>query len=117
MADINAVKELNKYMKMYNLLVETVDECIGICTDDIVENKLAEVKKKVDNIYNNEVNELCGKLSPDELTVVLLLSVLRQIEMKAASCDFDVELFKEVSKWLTGYQEAIVNDKLLSWEK
>ena len=102
--ELNSIRELNAYTKMYNILFNTIEECSRICTDDIVKEKLIDTKKTVEKIYNSEVDELCKRLNPDELTILLLLDTIKAIEIQVDSNVFDLQLLKDSSEWLSRYK-------------
>lgn len=98
MSKIDAIRELHCYKKMYHLMQNTVIECVDICKDPIIKDKLIKAQQYAENIYTGE--EYIGKvLTADELIIVLLLSFIREREISKGIGLMNTATIEEAIDW------------------
>ena len=75
MTDIEVIRELHCYKKMYNLMTKAVSGCADICSDLVVREKLIKAMQEAEDIYTGEIYEY-KTLTADERIIVALLKLL-----------------------------------------
>ena len=73
--DIEVIRELHCYKKMYNILQATITECIETGRDLVVREKLIKAMQEAEDIYTGEIYEY-KTLTADERIIVALLRLL-----------------------------------------
>ena len=106
MAEINIIRELHNLSETNKIMLEVINECAEICTDPKTKEKLINAIKQVTSISssNNSVYQI---LTPDEATIVLLLSFIREKEMNCDNDLFDIDILNDASKWLADFKNKI----------
>ncbi len=99
MAEIDVIRELYCYEKMFNHILRTVEECEEICKDPVVKEKLVKVQQEVEDIYTGENYKTHDYLTVDEKTIVLLLSYIRQSELSKEQGQANDDIYKEAFDW------------------
>ena len=111
MAEINIIRELHNLSETNKIMLEVINECAEICTDKKTKEKLINTIKQVTSISssNNSVYQI---LTPDEATIVLLLSFIREKEMNCDNDLFDIDILNDASKWLADFKnKKIIQQK------
>lgn len=90
MTDIEVIRELHCYEKMYSTLQRTITECIAVCRDLVVKEKLIKVQQETEDIYTGEIYEY-KDLNADERIIVALLSFIADTEISRVT-DADMKL-------------------------
>ncbi len=90
MTDIEVIRELHCYKKMYSTLQRTITECIAVCRDLVVKEKLIKVQQETEDIYTGEIYEY-KDLNADERIIVALLSFIADTEISRVT-DADMKL-------------------------
>ena len=80
MTDIELIRELHCYQKMYNTLQSTITECIAMCRDFTVREKLIKAQQDAEDVYTGEVYEY-KTLTADERIIVALLKLIMDTEI------------------------------------
>ncbi len=80
MKDIEIIRELHCYEKMYNLMLKTVSGCVDICRDLVVREKLIKAMQEAEDIYTGEIYKY-KDLNADERAIVELLSFIMDTEI------------------------------------
>lgn len=104
MSQIDAIKELHHYKKMYRLMQNAVIDCSEICKDPIVKEKLIKVQKEAEDIYTGEEYENRKYTTPDELVIILLLSFIKDREASREIDLIDVDIIRDSVDWLLTLQ-------------
>ena len=99
MAEIDIIRELSCYEKMYMHLFKTVDECIEICKDPVVKETLIKAMQEAEDIYLGDESKIHNYLTTDEKIIVLLLSYIRETEFSKEPEKMDSDIFKEALEW------------------
>ena len=99
MAEIDTIRELHCYEKMYFHLLETVEECEVICKDLAVKERLIRVQQELEDIYTGENYKTHDYLTTDEKIIALLLSYIRQTELLKEPGQSDDDIYKEAFDW------------------
>ena len=80
MTDIEVIRELHCYKKMYNLMIKAVSGCVDKCNDLVVREKLIKAMQEAEDIYTGEIYEY-KTLTADERIIVALLKLLIDTEI------------------------------------
>ncbi len=106
MTDIEVIRELHCYRKMYSLMQKTVNGCIEECRDLVVREKLVKVMQDAEDIYTGEEYEY-KDLNADERIIVALLSYIADTEILYAT-DADMQLVDDCVDWSLAIQNKKV---------
>ncbi len=106
MKDIEFIRELHCYKKMYNILQATITECIKTGRDLVVREKLILAQQEAEDIYTGEIYEY-KTLNADERIIVALLRLLMDTEIDRV-IDPDMEFVNYCVEW----SFAIQNKKI-----
>lgn len=99
MAEIEVIKELHCYEKMFNDILNTVKECEKICNDPVVKEKLIKVQQDVEDIYTGDEYKTRNYLTPDEKVIALLLTFIREREISKDLGQMDSDIVSETLDW------------------
>ena len=103
MSKIDTARELYCYKKMYHLMQKAVINCVEICQDPIVKQKLINAQQDAEDIYTGE--EYIGKaLTAEEMVIVLLLSYIREREISKGIGLMDGSAVEEAVDWVNALQ-------------
>lgn len=108
MTDINLIRDLNAYKKMYNHLFNAVTDAIRLCTASDVKNILVKAQQYTESIYLGENNT--NEISIDEETIVDLLTLLINIEREKPVSQQDGDFIEECNDWIFDLQKARAKD-------
>ncbi len=100
---------------MYMHLFKTVDECIEICKDPVVSEKLEKAIQEAEDIYLGDEYKIHNYLTTDEKVIVLLLSYIRETEFSKEQEQMDMNIFKEALEWniaLNRVGNSAIDEKL-----
>lgn len=114
MSKIDVIRELHCYKKMYHLIQNSVIECVDICKDPIIKEKLIKAQQEAEDIYTGEV--YVGKaLTAEELVIVLLLSYIRGREISKGIGLMDTDAIEEAIDWSNALQDVDIEitDKMI----
>lgn len=115
MAEIDIIRELSCYEKMYMQLFKTVDECIEICKEPAVKERLIKVQEEVEDICLGNEYKIHNDLTTDEKIIVLLLSYIRETEFSKDQGQMNMDIFKEALDWnlaLNHINNPAIDEKL-----
>ena len=116
MIDINIVRELNAYKKMYSHIFNVVTNVIEVCQDAKVKYMLIKAQQYTEDIYTGE-NICPKKLSVDEETIVFLLHTVIEQESKKATSEQDTQFIEECKDWILDFEENRMSEFLSNFEK
>lgn len=116
MNEINVIRELNAYKKMYNHIFNAVTDAIEVCQDARVKNKLIKAQQHTEGIYTGE-NLLPRKLSCDEETIVFLLYTVIEKERYKPIAEQDTQLLEDCKDWILDLEENRMSEFLLELKK
>ena len=102
MRDIEIIRELHCYKKMYNLMTNTVSDCADVCCDLVVRKKLIKAMQDAEDIYTGEIYEYKA-LNAEERVIVALLKMLMNTEINRVS-EPDMEFVNYCVAWLLAIQ-------------
>ena len=97
MTNIEIIRELHCYRKMYNALQATITECIKTCQDFAVREKLMKIQQEAEDIYTGEIYDY-KELNEDERIVLALLSFIMDTELSRVS-DTDMKIVNDCIEW------------------
>ncbi len=109
MAEIDIIRELHCYKKMYHLMQNTIIECTDICKDPFVKEKLIKLQQKAEEIYTGEEYEIRRDLTVDEIIIILLLSFIKDKEASKELDIMDIDIIREAVEWLLTLQNKKVS--------
>lgn len=115
MTDINLIRDLNAFKKMYSYIFNIVTDAINICQDSDVKNMLIQAQQHTEKIYCGE--NRCQKMSIDEETIVALLNLLIVIENQKPFSQQDRDFLDECKDWICDLQDGRTKDILLEFQK
>ncbi len=115
MTEINLIRDLNAFKKMYSYIFNTVTDAINICQDPNVKNMLIQAQQHTEEIYCGESS--CKKMSVDEETIVDLLNLLIAIENQKPVFQRDQGFLDECEDWICDLQYGRTRDIFLEFEK
>ena len=99
MAEIDTIRELHCYEKMFDHILRAVEECEEICQDPVVKEKLIKVQQEVEDIYIGDEYKTHNYLTPDEKVIVLLLTFIREREISKKLGKMNSDIVKESLDW------------------
>ena len=102
MTNIEVIRELHCYKRMYNCLQKTITGCIKECRDLVVREKLMQVQREAEDIYTGEIYEYKA-LNEDERTIVALLSFIMDNEISRVN-DMNMTIIKDCVDWSLAIQ-------------
>lgn len=111
MTDINLIRDLNAFKKMYSYLFNTLTDAIKVCQDPVVKNMLIKAQQHTEGIYSGECCN--SKMSVDEETIVDLLKLLIKTETDKPVSQQDTEFIDECKDWILDLQNARIDDCVL----
>ena len=97
--ELDIIRELNCYQKMFEYILLTIEECGKICTDSFVKEQLIKVQQEVEDIRSGDEYKNYSFLTADEKTVALLLSFIIDKEVSKDSDNFDSDTFSNALHW------------------
>ncbi len=97
MTDIEVIRELHCYKKMYNCLQRIITESVKLCTDLVVRDKLIKAQQEAEDIYIGEEYEY-KDLTADERIIVGLLSFIMDTEISRVT-DADMKIVNDCVEW------------------
>lgn len=106
MRDIEVIRELHCYKKMYNLMTKTVSGCVDICSDLVVREKLIKAMQDAEDIYTGEIYEY-KTLNADERIIVALLNLLMDTEIDRVT-EPDMDFVDYCVEWSLAIQNKKV---------
>lgn len=106
MTDIEVIRDLHCYQKMYNTLQSTITECIETGRDLVVREKLIKAQQEVEDIYTGEEYEY-KTLNADERIIVALLKLLMDTEIDRVT-EPDMEFVDYCVEWSLAIQNKRV---------
>ena len=106
MTDIEVIRELHCYKKMYNLMTKAVSGCADICSDLVVREKLIKAMQEAEDIYTGEIYEY-KTLTADERIIVALLKLLIDTEIDRVTHP-DMDFVNNCVEWLLAIQNKKV---------
>ena len=106
MKDIEVIRELHCYKKMYNILQATITECIETGRDLVVREKLIKAQQEAEDIYTGEIYEY-KTLTADERIIVALLKLLIDTEIDRVTHP-DMDFVNNCIEWLLAIQNKKV---------
>ena len=106
MADIEVIRELYCYKKMYNLMLKNVSSCVDICRDLVVRDRLIKAMQEAEDIYTGEIYEY-KTLNADERIIVALLKLLMDTEIDRVT-EPDMEFVDYCVEWSLAIQNKKV---------
>ncbi len=106
MTNIEVVRELHCYKRMYNTLQKTITECIKTCRDLTVREKLVKIQQEAEDIYTGEIYEY-KSLNADERIIVALLSFIVDTEISRVTVT-DMQIIDNCIKWSLAIQNKKV---------
>ena len=115
MAEIDVIRELHCYEKMYHLLQKTVIDCAEICKDPIVKEKLLKVQQDAEDIYIGDEGKTLNYLTTDEKIIVLLLTFIREREISKKLGQMNSDVVSEALDWnlaLTGVKIELTDEMI-----
>ena len=111
MTDINLIRDLNAFKKMYSYIFNAVTDAINICKDSEVKNMLIQAQQHTEALYSGEN---CNKnISVDDETIVDLLKLLIKTETDKPVSQQDTEFIDECKDWILDLQNARIDDCVL----
>ena len=117
MTDIEVIRELHCYMKMYSLMLKTVSGCVDTCRDLVVREKLIKAMQEAEDIYTGEIYEY-KILNADERIIIALLKLLMDTEIDRVT-NPDMELIDYCVEWSLAIQnkkvelsEEFINERI-----
>lgn len=116
MLDINVIRELNAYKKMYSHIFNAVTDAIEVCQDAKVKYMLIKAQQYTEGIYTGE-NICPRKMTSDEETIVFLLHTVIEQESEKPISEQDVQFIDECKDWILDLEENRMSEFLLSFEK
>ena len=96
MTDIELIRELHCYKKMYNCLQATLTECIETGQDLVVRERLIKAQQEAEDIYTGEIYEY-KELSEDERVIMALLKLIMNTEIDRE--DGNMEIVHKCIEW------------------
>ena len=102
MTDIELIRELHCYKKMYNCLQGTITECIKTCRDLEAREKLIKAQQDAEDIYTGEEYEH-KDLTADERIIIALLSFIMDTEISRVTVA-DIKIIDNCIKWSLAIQ-------------
>lgn len=115
MIDINIVRELNAYKKMYSHIFNVVTNAIEVCQDAKVKYMLIKAQQCAEGIYTGE-NIYPRKMTTDEETIVFLLHTIIEQESKKTASEQDTQFIEECKDWILDLEENRITRFLLDFE-
>ena len=97
MTNIELIRELHCYKKMYNTLQGTVTDCIEESRDFTVREKLIKAQQEAEDIYTGEIYD-SKDLNEDEHTILLLVSFVRDTEISRVT-DPNMQIIDDCVEW------------------
>ncbi len=107
MTDIELIRELHCYKKMYNCLQKTISGCVGVCKDLVVREKLIKAVQEAEDIYTGEEYEY-KDLTPDEHIILRLLFFIMDTEIDRVT-DWNKDIVDECVEWALAIQNKKVD--------
>ena len=105
MTDIELIRELHCYKKMYNCLQATLTECVETGQDLVVREKLIKAQQEAEDIYTGEIYEY-KELSEDERVIMALLKLIMNTEIDRE--DGNMEIVHKCIEWSMAIQNINV---------
>ena len=99
MAEIDVIRELHCYEKMFNHILRTVKECEEICKDPDVKEKLIKVQQEIEDIYIGDDYKIHNYLTVDEKVILLLLTFIREREISKELGQMNSDIVSESLDW------------------
>lgn len=116
MTDINLIRDLNAFKKMYNYIFNVVTDAVEICQDPKVKYTLIQAQQYTEAIFSGE-NNYPKKMSIEEETIVYLLTLLIEEECKKPISQQDKDFIAECKDWASDLQEGRTKALLLELER
>ncbi len=91
---------------MYNLMTKTVSDCVDVCRDLVVREKLVKAMQEAEDIYTGEIYEY-KTLNADERIIVALLNLLMDTEIDRVT-EPDMDFVDYCVKWSLAIQNKKV---------
>lgn len=106
MISIEVIREMHCYKKMNSTFEVCVADCIDICRDLVVREKLIKVLQDAEDIYSGEMYAY-KDLNADERIIVELLKFIVDTEISRVT-DTNMQVIDNCIEWLL----AIQNNKV-----
>ena len=106
MSKIDDIRELHCYKKMYHLMQNAVINCVDICKDPVIKNKLIKAQQDAEDIYTGEIYEN-KTLNADERIIVALLNLLMDTEIDRVT-EPDMDFVDYCVEWSLAIQNKKV---------
>ncbi len=96
---------------MYSYIFNAVTDAINVCQDPDVKNMLIQAQQRTEAIYLGE--NYNNKMSIDEETIVVLLTLLIEVETEKPFSQQDQSFLNKCKEWICDLQEGRTKDLLL----
>ena len=107
MNDIEMLRELYCYKKMYNHIFNVVTDVIERCRNEALRQELISAQQYTEGIYigctPREV-----PMTDDEKTIALLLSIFIKQERKRPEEEQDISLIEECMDWIAELEHGYI---------
>ncbi len=97
MSDVEIIRELHCYKRMYNLLQKTITSCINESRDLVVREKLIKAQQGAEDIYTGEIYDY-KELNSDERAILALLKIIIETEIDRVP-DGDMRIVEACIDW------------------
>lgn len=98
MTNIELIRELHCYKKMYSTLQRTITKCIEESRDFTVREKLIKAQQEAEDIYTGEIYD-SKDMTADERVIAELLSFIRDTEVSRVT-NPDMQIVDDCVDWL-----------------
>ena len=106
MTDIEIIRELHCYKKMYNRIQKTITECIKTSRDLVVREKLIKAQQEAEDIYTSEEHEY-KTVTADERIILALLKLIMDTEIDRVTKP-DMDFLNYCVEWSLAIQNKKV---------
>ena len=116
MAEIDVIRELHCYQRMFDHILRTVEECEEICKDPVVKEKLVKVQQEVEDIYIGDDYKIHNYLTVDEKVILLLLTFIREREISKELGQMNSDIVSEAVDWDLALKgaEVFLTDEMIN---
>ena len=114
MTDIQLIRDLDAFKKMYRYLFNAVTDAINISDEPEVKDILIKAQQRTEEIY---IGENCSDMYSDDATIIDLLKLLVETECEKPLSQQNQDFIDECNDWACDLQEGRTEALILDMMK
>ncbi len=103
MTDIQIIRDLDAFKKMYRYLFNAITDAINVCSEPEVKNILISAQQRTEEIY---IGKNCSDMYDDDETIIDLLKLLVETECEKPLSQQNQEFIDECKAWICDLQDG-----------